>query len=1043
MLSNFSVRKPYTVIVGVVIVAILGIVSLMNMSTDLLPSINLPYAVVATSYGGASPEEVEQVVTSPIEQSMASLSNIKNISSVSQENMSLVILEFTASVNMDSVFVEMRENLDMIMTYMPDEVGTPMMLKLNPDMMPVMVMSVAVEGQDISESSQFIENNVIHEFESVEGVASVSATGLVENGIHVIISDEKIEAVNAQLAAMLTGMGVGPDQLPEVAIDREMVSGILQGQNFTMPAGYITEEGVDYLVRAGDKIRDIDELEELVVMHLPIPGLEPIALADVADIVVTDNSDTMYTKIDGNEAVILTIQKQAEYSTADVAGRIRDRMEAVEERQGVETVALMDQGVYVDMVVGSLANNLLLGGALAVIILLLFLRDIRPTIIVALAIPVSIVTALVLMYFSGVTLNIISMGGLALGVGMLVDNSIVVIENIYRMKNEGKGAKEAAVAGAKEVSGAIAASTLTTISVFVPILFTQGMTRQIFTDMGLTIAFALLASLFIALTLVPMVASNILSREVKREERKLDTVKAWYTKVLEFSLRRKWLVLVTALVLLAGSIFGAFRVGTEFFPASDTGQLMVSITMPEGTSMEETAAVSDEVLSIIGDIEYVDHAGAFIGGGGMMGMGFGFGQDNGETESASIFVLVDEDNIDKSSDIVREIREKTGHIEADISVGDSGADMSAMIGDSGVVITVSGRDFGTLERVARDVAEIVASVEGTMEVSDGIERTEPEIRVIVDKEKSIEYGLTVAQVFAELRELLSEEGVDTTISVGNIDYDVRVKDEETEREITREDIANLAVETPMGGTVTLGEIAAVEEGSGYGSIRRENQQRTLTVSAPLEEGYNIGLVSREVNNKLDEYKFPDGYNYSIGGEQELIMETFDDLFLMLALAVAFIYLIMVAQFQSLLSPFIVMFTIPLAFTGGFLALILTGNPVSIIAFIGLIILTGVVVNNGIVFVDYINILRRSGMAKREAIIQAGNVRLRPIVMTALTTIFALSTMSIGMGTGTEMIQPMAITAIGGLVYATILTLVLIPVLYDILNRKDRAEKEVQ
>ncbi|QNO15295.1 efflux RND transporter permease subunit [Alkalicella caledoniensis] len=1040
MLSNFSVRKPYTIVVAVVIIAILGIVSFMNMTTDLLPSMDLPYAVVVTTYPGASPEEVESGVTRPIEQSMASLSNIKNISSMSQEHMSLVILEFSQTVNMDTVFIEMRESLDMIMATMPDDVGSPMMLKLNPDMMPVMVLSVAVEGAEIAEASQFISDNVVHEFESVEGVASVSATGLVDNSIHIIIREDKIEEINNNLAMMMAQMGA---QAPEVSLTRDMVSGILKGQNFSMPAGYITEDGIDYLVRAGERINDIDELKELVLMQLPIPGMDPIRLEDVAEVVLTDNSDTMYSKLNGNNAVILSLQKQSEYSTADVASRVRDRMDIVQERnQGLEIVALMDQGVYVDMVVGSISSNLIFGGVLAVLILLLFLRDIRPTIVVGFAIPVSLVTALILMYFSGVTLNIISMGGLALGVGMLVDNSIVVIENIYRMRSEGKGAKEAAVEGAKEVSGAIAASTLTTVSVFAPILFTQGMTRQIFTDMGLTITYSLVASLLIALTLVPMMASTVITKEVRKEEKKLNAVKASYTKVLEFSLKRKWVVIVTVIALFVGSIAGAFSMGTEFFPASDTGQLMVNIRMPEGSTLEETAEVSDEVINIIGQIQYVDNVGASIGGGGPMGMGMGFG-GGGNYETVSIYVLVDEDNVNQSSDIVRQINEKTAHINAEISAGDSGADMGAMMGGSGISITVSGRDFQTLEEVAKDIAKIVTSVEGTTEVFDGIDRTEPELRVIVDKEKSIAHGLTVAQVFVQLNELLRDEPATTTISVGNIDYNVMVKDEDSMKGVTGRDIENLMIETPQGAVVPLSEIASVEEGTGYGTIRRENQQRLLNVTAELEDGFNIGLVSREINNKLSDYDTPDGYNVRMGGEQEMINDAFGDLFLMLAMAVAFIYLIMVAQFQSLLSPFIVMFTIPLAFTGGFLALMVTGSPVSIVAFIGLIILTGVVVNNGIVFVDYINILRASGMTKKDAIIQAGNVRLRPIVMTALTTIIALSTMSFGMGTGTEMIQPMAITAIGGLIYATILTLILIPVLYDLMNRKDKlSQKEV-
>jgi len=607
VLPKFSVRRPYTVVVAIVIVIILGIVSLTRMSTDLLPSINLPYALVMTAYGGASPEEVETVVTGPIEQALASLSNLKNISSISRENMSLVILEFTSNVNMDTVFIEMRETLDMIAAYLPDEVGTPLMLKLNPDMLPIMTLAAAVEGMDISESSRFIEDNILHEFESIEGVASVSATGLVENGIHVILRQDKIDQVNATIAQMLAQMGIPTDSLPSIELTRDMVAGILRGQNFSMPAGYITEAGTDYLVRTGDEIRDVEELKQLAVMVLPVPGLRPITLNDVADIAVVDNSDTMYSRLNGNDAVTISIHKQSEYSTADVAGLIRAKMEKLAQQYpDLEMVALMDQGVYVDMVVDSLTSNLLVGGALALLILIVFLRDVRPTIVVGLAIPVSLVTALVLMYFSDITLNVISMGGLALGVGMLVDNSIVVIENIYRMRSEGASAKEAAVQGAREVAGAIAASTLTTIAVFVPILFVQGMTREIFTDMGLTIAYSLLASLAIALTLVPMAASRVITKEVRQKDRVLRAVQSWYAKVLEFALRRKGLVLFIAVALLAVSIAGALSKGTQFFPDANTGQLVVRIDMPRGSTLEDTAAVADEAAEIISGIEYVE-----------------------------------------------------------------------------------------------------------------------------------------------------------------------------------------------------------------------------------------------------------------------------------------------------------------------------------------------------------------------------------------------------------------------------------------------------
>ena len=1050
LLSKFSVKKPFTVIVAIVFIAILGFVSVTNMSTDLLPSINLPYAVVSTTYIGASPDEVEMAVTRPIEQRMASISNIKNIRSVSREHMSLVILEFNETTNMDSVVIEMRESLDMIKAYMPDGVGSPMIMKLNPDMMPIMVLSASVKDRSISESSQYIETKIIPELESVEGVASVSTSGLVESQIHVILREEKLEKVNESIQEAMYNMmlasggnlsggnsqAASQDQNTEgsgVEITKEMVSGILKGQNFSMPAGYILENESDYLVRAGDKIRDLEELENLSIMVLPIPGMEPIKLSDVADVVFVDDSDGMYSKINGHDAVTIQIQKQTEYTTATIAKNLRTKIsDIMENNENVEIVALMDQGEYIDIVVNSISMNLILGGLLAILILIIFLRDLRPTLVVGLAIPISVVTAFVMMYFSGITLNIISMGGLALGVGMLVDNSIVVIENIYRMRNEGKNAKEAAVEGASQVSGAILASTLTTVAVFLPIVFTQGLARQIFVDMGLTIAYSLLASLLIALTMVPMMASKMLIKDTKKDHKFFDRIKRVYTRILTFSLKHKWVVVLTVLVLFITSIVGAFRIGTELFPATDTGQLSVNLEMPKGSSFEDTVAVADKAFEIMAAIEDIETIGASIGGG-MAGLMGGMGGSNGG--SVSFNIILRDDKSKTTSEVAQIIREKTSGLGADISVRDMGMSMEGL-GGTGISIEIRGREFDTLESIAKDVAGIIASVEGTTEVSDGMEETSPEIRVIVDKDKSIAKGLTVAQVFMEINKLTSDESSATTITINSKDFNVLVKDESISEKASLSDIENLLLTSPQGEKVAIKDIATIEEARGFSSIIRSNQQRYITVTSDIADGYNVGLVSREIGNKLGDYEAPEGYTLRIGGESEAINESFKDMFLMLAIGVAFIYLIMVAQFQSLLSPFIVMFTIPLAFTGGFLGLIVTGSPVSMVSFMGLIILSGIVVNNGIVFVDYVNKLREMGINKKDAIIKAGNDRLRPIMMTALTTIFALSTLSLGAGDGTEMMQPMAITAIGGLIYSTLLTLIFIPVLYDSFHRKD-------
>jgi CzcA family heavy metal efflux pump len=1021
VLSKFSVKKPYTVVVAVLLVAILGVVSLINMSTDLLPSINLPYAVVSTTYIGASPEEIELAVTRPIEQRMASISNIKSIRSVSREHMSLVILEFNESTNMDSVVIEIRESLDMIKGFMPENVGSPMIMKLNPDMMPVMVLSASVEGQKISESSQFIESRIIPELESIEGVASVTASGLVDNEVHVILRDEKIAEVNNRIMMFEVNMTV------------DMIANILKGQNFSMPAGYILEDNINYLVRTGDKIKDFEELKNLSVMVLPIPGVEPIKLSDVADVFTIDNSQTMYSKVNGNDAVTLQIQKQTEYTTADIAKSVRARVDQIKENyEDVEIVALLDQGEYVDMVVNSISMNLIYGGILAIIILLIFLRDFKPTIIVGFAIPISLITAFVMMYFSKITLNIISMGGLALGVGMLVDNSIVVIENIYRMRSEGRSAREAAIEGAAQVSGAIFASTLTTVAVFLPIVFTQGITRQIFTDMGLTIAYSLFASLIIALTLVPMMSSKILSKNVNGDHKIFDSIKKAYTKVLTFSLRRKWLVVVTVLFLFVASIGGALRMGTELFPASDSGQLSVTLTMPSGSSFEDTVKEADKAVEIISTIEEVQMVGASIGGGRMGG--FMGGMRGSNNQSVSINITLREDKKRTTNEVSQLIRDNTADLDGEISISETGMGMSGF-SSGGISIDIRGRELDMLQAIAKDVASIVTSVQGTVEVSDGFEDAAPEIKVTVDKDKSIARGLTVAQVYMEINKLTRDEAVATTITLGNKEFSVFVKDENSNNELSRSELENLIIISPQGEAVILKDIADIEEASGYTSINRNNQQRYVTVSAGLAEGYNIGLVSRDVENKLSEYEVPEGYTITMGGDRQAMNESFRDMFLMLALAVAFIYLIMVAQFQSLLSPFIVMFTIPLAFTGGFMGLMVTGNPISMISLVGLLILCGVVVNNGIVFVDYVNKLRESGMNKYDAIIKAGNDRLRPILMTALTTIFALSTLSIGAGSGTEMMQPMAITTIGGLLYSTLLTLVFIPVLYDSFHKK--------
>ena len=1478
MISKFSVKRPYTVLVGVVLILVLGYVSFTSMQTDLLPDMNLPYAIVYTTYIGASPEEVETTVTRPIEQAMATISNIENISSTSSENLSMVILEFAQTANMDSITVDMREKLDQIEGAWSDSVGNPIIMKLNPDMMPVMV--AALEGGDLSQSelTDLVENEILPELESIEGVASVSSTGTIEEQVQVVLREDKIRDVNEKVRSaldkkfddaqaeleenkselesgeqslnsgqeqlktqtgkaqerissgssqMLSGklelnekkkeiedalseldkseselktqeeqleegeknllalpaqktaletqetsidqavavvgtltaeqveqlnqsiaqleqvlgiaqsdasetevitegeteqetaalienspnltqaaqeetlseeitveqdiqdeaavdqdiqentaeqpvldestasdvpdenaeadviqdgtdqnvleeagapeeveqeeelvldesqddtnqtseipdygslaedaasaaqemtalkaqydqlveqrnqlialgvdvtlsgndlktniekvrfslmdtqkqledgiaklqeqidktpeqletiqkgkdaveqgkkqiadgrtqlnaakeqltaaekqladgenrlsgaqsqidgaridatieMAVGKAQLQsgkqqiETALDQieeqkeaaydqsdvtelvttDLVKNILSAQNFMMPAGYVTEDGIDFLVRVGNKLTSMKDMEDLVILDLHMEDLDPIKLSDVADVVMTDNSDEIYATVNGHPGVMLTMQKQSGYSTGTVSNRIKEKFTELEETKGdIHFIKMMDQGVYIDMVVDSVIQNMLSGAGLAILVLLVFLGSFRPTLVIACSIPISIMTAIVCMYFSNITLNIISLSGLALGIGMLVDNSIVVIENIYRLRSEGYSVKKAAVEGASQVAGAIVASTLTTICVFAPILFTEGITRQLFVDMGLTIAYSLVASLVVALTLVPAMAAGLLKKGTDKKHRIFDKIQNVYAVLLKGALKVKILVILLAFGILVLSAKLAVSKGTEFMGDMESTQMSLTLTTPEGSSLADTAKVADEAIKRIETLDDVEDIGAMVSGSNMMSM---MGSGSGSDREVSMYVMLKEDKKLSNDELAAVILDQTADLNCEVSVQTSNMDMSSL-GGSGISVMIKGRELDKLKEIASDVADILSSVEGTRNVSDGIEEKTVEMRLVVDKNKAMSYQLTTAQIYQFLQQKLAEAGSATTLSTESNDYDVLVISDADET-LTRGKIRELTIEGTNADQkkedVPLSELVEFVDTEGFSSINRDAQNRYVSATAEIADGYNIGLVSAEVEKKLEDYEVPKGYSVTMKGEDETINDAMGQVMKMMILAIVFMYLIMVAQFQSLLSPFIIIFTIPLAFTGGFLALYLTDKPVSVIAMIGFVMLAGIIVNNGIVLVDYINQLRRDGMQKKEAIVESGRSRLRPVIMTALTTILGLCTMAAGNGMGADMVQPMAIVTIGGLTYGTLMTLFVIPCVYDIFNRnRDITEKE--
>ncbi|WP_343003061.1 efflux RND transporter permease subunit [Intestinibacter bartlettii] len=1220
LLPKFSVKKPLTVFVAMILVLVLGVVSFTKMTTDLLPSMNLPYVIAYTPYPGASPEKVENTVTNPLEEVFSTVSGVENVTSISNENVSMVILEFSQDTNMDSAMIDLNGQVDLVKSKFDDTVGSTTLMKLNPDMMPIMMVSVDVDGMSQEEISTYVNDEIIPSLERIEGVASVSATGLVESQLQITLDTDKIDSLNKKIKANInseldknekkiddgiskldksekeldkkskeqisklseasveleSGLSqlssaiaqiqmmdsVGDSLNPTISdakkalndsesklkdfknklkiaeqngldtsilkeniaslestiktikisienaekglnsssaslgqlqaqqkelksqkkqletakstlnqeltkasikiiqgkaqlesakqelnksreealksadlsskITPDMINSVLTAENFSMPAGYVSDDAKQYSVKVGDKFTSIDQVEDLLLMS--IDGVGDIYLKDIADIKYENNVSKSYTNVNGNPGIMLSIEKTSTASTSSICDKLNQTIDSLTDgNDKLHILSLMDQGIYIDMVINSILDNLLYGGILAIIVLLVFLRSIKPTVIIAFSIPMSLLFAVVLMYFTDISLNMISLSGLSLGVGMLVDNSIVVIENIYRMRNNGVSRYKAAVYGAKQVSGAIFASTLTTICVFLPIVFTDGITKQIFTDMGLTIAYSLIASLIIALTLVPCMASKLLTSADEKEHRWFDKFVDFYETLLEKALNHKSIVLIGALILLCFAGFSATRMGTAFMPDMSSTQMTATISPKEGQELtdDDLQKISDDFVKIVGKIDDVEGVGAMNGSGTMMGM-----SSSSSSNSMSVYIVLKEDMKHSNKEIAKMIKDDTSSLNCDISVNESTMDMGSMVG-SGISIQIKGDDLDKLQDISKDMVDILKNTDGAIDIKSSLDNSEVEQRVSVNKDEAMKYGLTVAQVYQQISEKLKSETTSTTITSNSNDLAVVIKNNASETTI--KDLKLLEIKGTKNNKdakVKLNKIATITNATTPASINHKNQTRYMTVSASVDEDHNIGLISRDIQSKIDDYNTPNGYEVELTGENETINSTMKDLVLMILLAIVFIYLIMVAQFQSLLSPFIVMFTIPLAFTGGLLGLLVTRQILSVTSMLGFLILAGIVVNNGIVFVDYVNQLRLGGVDKRTALLETGRARIRPILMTAMTTILAMSTMALGVGMGSELSQGLSIVTIGGLLYATLLTLFIVPILYDIFHRRE-------
>lgn len=1040
-LAHFSIKRPITMLMVIAVILVLGFISFSKLGIDLFPEFSLPVGVVITQYQGASSHEVENMITKPLEQTLSTMSNVKNIQSLSSEGNSTILIEFNWGTDMDIASQDIREKVDLIEPFLPSDAQAPMVVKFDPSMMPVMQIAL-YGGDNIVQLKKIAEDTIESRLLRIEGVASVGISGGLERQI---------------------AISVDPDKLAFHGLSMPQLASKLQMENINLPGGNVNQGKKKYNIRTEAEFKDIAEIEN---MPIPLPQGGSIPLKSIAKIEDTHKDISTIARYNGKPSIALTIQKQSGYNTVQVAKKVKSEMAKLKSEIPVEIgyEMLLDQSDFIEFSINNVKNNAIMGGIIAVLVIYLFLQNLRSTLIIGLSIPISIIATFVLIYFNKLTLNMLSLGGLALGVGMLVDNSIVVLENIFSHRAQGEEPITAAISGTNEVAMAVTASTLTTVAVFLPIVFVQGMTAQLFKELALTVTFSLFSSLFVALTVVPMLSSKLmlqLGEETVLSEKGhkkgiaflLQKFKLFYAKVeqkysdlLKWALTHRKAIVIPSVILFIISIASVPLVGAEFLPRSDAGSISISVKLPYGTNLDETDRFVSQMVDRIKEIPEIEGIMESIGSGGQMGGDFG----SDSSEASVTLQLVPLEERERSADeIAEEIRNLTMDMAgAEIKVrAVSSMDFASGGSLESISIGINGDDIDELKEISKQVSEIVKSTPGTREVKSSLEEGKPELVINVDREKATMYGLTTAQIAQTVNSALSGS-VATKYKVGGDEIDVVIKsDEKLVDDISK--VQDLLIPSPTGAFITLEDVANVEKSTGPVTIVRDNQARQVTVTGTVV-GRDIGTVNREIQQKLSELHLPEGYSVKMGGEQEQMMESFGDLILVFLLAVALVYMVMAAQFESLKQPFVIMFTVPLALIGVVFALLLTGHHINMTSLIGVIILAGIVVNNAIVLIDFINQLREKGIARNEAIIKAGPARLRPILMTTLTTVLGLIPLSLGLGEGGELAAPMGTAVIGGLTISTLLTLIVIPVVYTIFEdwgdilaryRKNRQNKK--
>lgn len=1277
-MGKFSVKKPFTVLVAVIMVLMLGFVSISNMQTNLLPDVSTPYLMVVTVYPGASPERVESEVSDVMENALGTVAGVESITATSAENYSLLLMHFAEGTDMNSALVKVSNKVDQTTSSLPSSCLSPSIIEYSLNMNAFMTVAVSREGSDVYDLSDFVSDTLVPYVERKGGVSSVSANGLIEKMVQVQLSQEKVDAINerllevidAQLAdaraqldaaeaqieagraeynrqfknfnktvsntvmqqysgevgnavetvrkqaqALLDSVNqlIAVVQEPEIQqalidvrdglqrvmdkfnetgmkdidslieivselreitdklttalqqlqerlntetgtegstatdlvddlqvqqslstvyntlndvikamddvpglmstfsdalgtysqqqleaymqftearemlneyekqletakqtyedakekamassdvskmLDIDTLAQLIYAQNFSMPAGYVKDSsGKSWLLKVGEEYDSIDDISGALLLH--VDGFGDVRLSDVADVEVIDNAEASFTRLNGERAAVLKIYKGSSSSASTVSDNCLSAFKELEAQyDGLHVVVLSNQGNYITIIVKSILSSMIIGAALAIIVLALFLRDIKPTLVVGFSIPLSVLFAVVLMYFTGMDLNVMTLAGLSLGIGMLVDNSIVVIENIYRLRSRGVPAPRAAVQGTKQVGMSIVASTLTSVCVFLPVVFSSSLVKSLMQPMSLCIGYCLMASLLVAVTVVPAAASTVLKKAEPKQLKWFDKIQNKYAKSLEWCFQHRALPLVAAVALLVFCGWRVVSMGVELLPTITSNEAIVTLTTTKDLSKEDSYAIAEKAIDAMLNVDNVEEVGITTDTR-VAGMDVGqLGLPSAITDllnaansygTYQVNVMLNESLSSTQIETARQALEDalSGIEDCTATVEISGMQELTSQLASGLSVKIYGADPDTMTQLSEKVVEIVNDTEGFANATNGLGSGDATINLQIDRDKVRSYGLTVAQVYQQIAaKLATTTTAQTPVSVDGRTMSVEISDnldpvtKENMMDITFETSVMSADGTTTTGTCKLSDIATWVTGSAPNSITSQNQTRYVTVTANTLDGYNTTVQARELEKKLDAFalsdEMPEGCSFSMGGESDSVNYMVKEMVQWMGLALPFVYLVMVAQFQSLLSPFIVLFTVPLAFTGGLLGLLLTGQQLTMISLMGFIVLMGTVVNNGIVFVDYTNQLRMGGMERRAALIATGKTRMRPILMTTLTTVLAMLQLVFSNDMASQLMSGMAIVIICGLTYATIMTLYVVPLLYDLLFKK--------